>query len=277
LRKPKEETFVPKIPKFGYKRLCNNVRRIKTLLHEYEGKTLGHKDIMLISNDVSQILGVDSPGAVAKTLYGLSGSSLSPHDISLQAYRLSGNIDTLKKGCEVQRWLCQLDYEWVPVSIGESTEFYTQGKKFFRLTLLVLAGLPAGLTFVKRFPHKFKWVLANDLGFGRNQLGMSSVEEFTGLRFRALLEPGDALDFSEYRVIEYAFNRDLIKARRSNCPRGYQHACHECPLGLDKCHHAVRPATLLKKQCINGHTGWFDPRYPLRTRCIGCYKRGKTT
>lgn len=211
-----------------------------------------------------------APGVLIPTLQFLLGVTLLPDFAHRIAYRISGNVEMLKRGVAVVEWTGQKDYEWVPVIVLDTNVRHDGSKSFFCLTMRILAGTPAGLVFTRCFPRRYMTLFMGDLGFGKDKW-TAVVEELVGMRFRVLLMPGETLNFTHYRVPEKADNRKLLLERKKPCERGYTIPCIECPIGRDKCKFAVRPRTMEKRQCSGGHEGWFDPLYPMRTLCKGCY------
>lgn len=239
----------------------------------YLDRELSASDIAKLSLHFSRLCKLPSKAVslICKSLLYLVGRKIDKEECYNIAFRFAGNKDNLKKGNTVQEWVCQTFDEWVCAQITEVTTSYNEKfKKHFVLPVYhVLSGTPAGKYFSRSFPRRFLPIYASNFGFGRKGKWEIEPEEITNLRVRLLLLQGPKFTFEDYKVLDKEHNKKIITMRNSPCPNRFKCKCIHCHIGLDKCQAAVRPVTLVKRPCENGHIGPFDPRFNFSV-CIDC-------
>jgi hypothetical protein len=199
--------------------------------------------------------------AVGESLRGIAGSLLTADLVRDTMWRLAGNLGRLRAGVPVYPWNSQPAREWVPVQVlaVDPVEDVRRGRdKQWELTLRVLAGSPCPLRISTRWGERWaKYAAKHAFGFSASfrERPCRDVRELCLLRFLALLEPERSRQGKPgfHRIATTAtltkFNRRFIDKRKRlggfRCPRGFAHACFECPVGYRECEAACRPVTLL--------------------------------
>ena len=181
--------------------------------------------------------------------------------------------------------------EWAGIELKRFSPYPSKEYGNPRLfgTFLVLQGAAAGLYVSRVFTKRFLWVLSRQLGFGKSKKCRWSGEPADFISFwmlASIYTKGDRLGFERYEVPAecLSHNKALIKARREPCPRGFRHACRDCPIGYDSCPNGTHADTWIVKPCCgvsgkkvldtyrSGHEGYFDPDH-LSNVCIECERR----
>ena len=254
------------------KRILRTKAELFSILEPHLGTHIDNELLLAIVQQFSAMTSLDAD-ALFKTALPLLDSDLEEERAVELSYLIAGNIDRLKKGKAVHRWVGQPWEEWVAAKVIEvHGHVGKEGKKFFTATFRVVSGLAAGITFNRSFPQKYLPILAGEIGFGRSKW-KTMPKELSRMLFRIKLIPGDKLNFDEYRIVDDVYNRFIIKKRRSPCPRGHTFNCTKCPVGADQCPAATHEVSYESRQCLNNHIGWFDIRHPNRQFCEACTSR----
>jgi hypothetical protein len=223
-------------------------------------------------------------------LYGslahLRGKPISQDTLSTEAWRLFANVHTLKAQQPVQPWTAQVKDEWVPLQVVNAVTMRARSNKVgCKFTFRVLAGSPATLLMTKFWTSKYCYYIADTLGFTKSYLTlpMEDPVELVGLRLFGKLTvalcSGTNLAFDEIRCssTQETHNKDVTRKRRRvewECPKGYKHECFQCKIGYDKCSVAIRPKTLVKRDCEHCRKRkLFEPTTPQIGMCVECQRK----
>jgi ferredoxin len=214
----------------------------------------------------------------------LSSRSLLDRELTLEklgefAWRMAGNLKTLRAGQPVTAWGMQAIEEWMPLYVGRARPGRNRRDEAGHwLTFRVMAGSACPLE-VRRF---WTWPMASfvsdRLGFNpRANRPFPGADHFVGMLLYGLFEPQlseDRPGFHQVRVsaVMLAHNVNLIKGRNEKpCPTfGYLHDCAGCTIGYDRCPYAVHAQTFIRQHCITcGRAdALFDPDQP--EHCLDC-------
>lgn len=221
---------------------------------------------------------------ISRSLEHRIGVKISQETLAEDAWLLTGNYDSLRRGVTVRPWLAQQSPEWVPLQVVETVMHRTQSNKVGAVFYLrALAGSPAGQLFETFRTTKFCRWLARDLGFTRDEgrRPFRRIDEMVNLRLYALLLPNDRGPqplFDKFCVTSafQSHNIKLLKVRNREfeaCPKRYQHDCHACPLGYDRCQYATHPLTYVKAECgvCKRPDAITDPRRVQLGICVRCH------
>lgn len=240
---------------------------------------------------------------VRNSLTDLVDRRLSLASARLVSWRLAGNLARLRRGVSVGPWTRQPFAEWVPAEIAaveladrrsKRATTNTPGEPGAWLTFRVLAGLAAGLSLRRFWSSRLAAHHRVLLGFDRRRfrpprqakgrvfLPFEDPRQLFRFRLSLLLTPESCpgrVDYHKVRVgaSHRDYNRGLARRRARvdfDCPRGYVHACHRCPVGLDGCPVACHARTYVLAPCpaCGARQTYVDPSRP--EVCLGCRLRG---
>lgn len=219
--------------------------------------------------------GVDRQ-TLTESLYDLVGCELTRDKARLVAYRLAGNMATLKAGKPVLPWRQQPEPEWVPFEFTDARSHITKaGKRGLIFTFMALAGSPAGVAGTAFWGSKFCYVMSEPLGFtkswGKHPLAQGN--QMVGMQLYGLIDAnsciGGELKFTNTHCASamISHNKELLAARvvagretgANKCPYSFGHECHQCFVGR-------QPHAKDNRMCAlaaHGVTYEFG-------RCLGC-------
>lgn len=232
------------------------------------------------------------PRAVTKSVLfdscrNLLGRELSATALRQTAWRLAGNLPTLRRGIPVHPWTTQVRDEWVPVLLTGGHYTRTRwGKPAYYFQFLPLAGSPAGMAFSQVLTSRFCAAFAPRMGFSRSRRGPRPFidgKQFGGLYCCVLVEmrlAKQAPKFFHVAVPDGMKKTNIAvlnKRMRKGwvCPRSYTHRCCHCVIGYSECEAATHAETYGRGYCRQcGHAdALFDPLLG-RDICINCTLRG---
>jgi len=234
---------------------------------------------------------------VFNSLRHLAGVRLDRNLLRTEAWKIAGNVRCLKAGNPVLPWRVQRFQEWVPLQVADCKLMRTPKRKKLGVlfTFRVLAGRPCTELFDAFWSQRFCKFFAGHAGFGSpwSDLRYERMEEFVRLRMYGLLIPADddvenGFDGRELRVDQYfvnayclKFNKGLLKKRARHgfkCPENFQHKCHQCPVGYDRCVASVHPRTYEIHECdVCGERRHFDPMWVALGICVDCQRKRDMT
>lgn len=189
---------------------------------------------------------------VYQSLLDLPGKLLTYELLRDTAWRLAGNITTLRKGQPAPLCSAPPAAGWAPLHVLRCKQHTNdRGKLGAIFWLRVLAG-PLCPQIVRDFwSQSFVILVARRIGFTRAK-GLHPfhhVCELVNLRLAAKLAPGGRL-FVEVGGASplRAWNRKILQMRARKgwtCPYEFEHECWQCPMGLKECPAAVHYANQL--------------------------------
>jgi hypothetical protein len=225
--------------------------------------------------------------ALHSTLLPLLDKKLIHPDFHAMAWRIAGNLDTLKKGKSVPAWSGTADREWAPIVL---TRVYPvklkDGKITNEFVVKFLGGSPCGETAVKYWSSKFLPVLARRIGFGGYSSNFKYRDRTDLINLTLLVKlsadkcrrgrPGFEEVYAPGNFIKW--NQDILRLRfriGEECPRYFNHECRQCYVGLRNCNAAVRLYDLEKKFCTRCQSDKiFDPD-ASEAICVDCFVKFK--
>lgn len=200
--------------------------------------------------------------ALIDTVASVATADFLREDLFKLAWRVAGNMRSLRRGRAVLPWTLQRAVEWVPVEIIRVMPGLNKyNRRVADCLLQVQAGTPCPLRFTKRLSQAHYSFWAREFGytssFAKPPMPFNHQSELVGLRFYALLEPAlsnyDVPGFKRVRVTagQIQGNRELIRVRCrvEPCPNEYEHSCHKCSLGRNACPYATHPLTYQYAAC----------------------------
>lgn len=255
---------------------------------DYIGRKLAGKTFNQFVSTVWSHLPEPTPrSAVRQSLMSLVGQDFTRDSLNEMAWRLAGNVDKLRDGKTVSKWVSQASDEVVPVQIIESYPTVTRFGEFAtKFVVRVLAGTPCPMILDTVWNSSRCRYRSAHLGFSApwGKYPYKHPAQFVGLRMHVLLEAAKsgAKPYFELGIEEepnsiIAYNRKLLVARARlpggfECPQGFDHPCHLCPIGYRDCPAACHPLTYESRVCPRcGDEQWFDPARKKQKHCIECH------
>jgi hypothetical protein len=217
----------------------------------------------------------------------LVGRELSRRNLTELAWRLAGNTKRLKGGLPVTPWSSQPEKEWVPIQVSanryaiKKRPHEKHGRSGRTMRFRILAGTSCPMEITQWWSNEKLDVVAYAIGFKRKApMHKADQSELMSLRFLGLIEPSLSPREPGFFHVScppslMTYNRDLIKKRRRikfSCPEGYEHQCHQCPLGVRSCEAATHAADYEEKLCpACGKNWWFDTDTGfVNDNCLHC-------
>ena len=219
----------------------------------------------------------------------LAGHTLDELESIRLAWRLAGNLPALKDGKPVSPWTVQHADEWVPLQILRIQRTRNAKDKLgYSVTSRVMAGTPAPLKVNSFWGVRAVHFVASVLGFSKHwhRYPFTVADELVGLRFFGLIEAARSRGRPEFHEIEcpdslIKWNRESILKLRLRvglkCPMNFEHECHQCALGYDRCAAATHPQTFTAGYCASCGLAAapFDPSDPSH-HCVHCTTATRT-
>jgi hypothetical protein len=216
------------------------------------------------------------PDALASSMMPYVGKEITGETIKQFSWLLAGNLKKLKEGIVVPPWTKQVEYEWCPVQIKRANPGFGYDDKlgcFYEY--IILAGSPAGLSFVTFWSWQYIKFIARDMGFKVNRKKrfiISNSRELCNMQLYLLFDPLKSKEDKPISTKHFVTpgmlkaNQEILKQRFRlvACPLDYtvlEQPCHSCPLGYDECLAACHPKTYYTNTCPRCRTpdSWFDP------------------
>lgn len=194
---------------------------------------------------------------------------ITVESVTFIAWRLAANVDMLLANQYIPAWSPPGNPVTVPVQIiGTYPKHkYIKGQNELGNSIIfkVIAGLHCPVVFSRWLSNKLLYVVAKEIGLSprRSKIRFTGHRnELFGTRFLVQLIcdkfNNTSVTFDEFHPGQFKiYNRSLQLRRKDPCPAGVTLACHECPVGVDKCpdnkpiSRACRPLTLAVKFCTN--------------------------
>jgi len=225
-----------------------------------------------------------SRDAVFESARYLAGQSLTQQEAFRLAWRLAGNLSTLKEGRPVPPWSSQRADEWVPLQVLRVRKMRNSKDRIgFDATLCVLAGTPCPMKVNAFWSQRASRMVASQVGFSRpyHDYPFRRASELVGLRLLGKIEAARSSTRPEFHEIGCPqsminWNRtNILKLRKrvngTKCPRGFIHQCWQCAYGYDQCDAGTHYRTYEIGDCpgCNKTDVLFDPEEPS-PNCIEC-------
>lgn len=223
--------------------------------------------------------------AVFESVRYVAGTVLTHEEATALAWRLAGNVDVLKAGHQVSRWVVQRSDEWVPLQVIRLSKGYDQKKRFgSHVSLQVLAGTPAGLVIRTFWTPNLTRFVAYTVGFSKPHLSypFADARDLVGLRLYGKVEAARSRSRPEFHEIAcpaglQKWNRDNVLRLRlrvggMRCQLNFTHPCRQCAIGADRCKAATHPLTYTVGTCsrCGRPDQLFDPDDQITNACLGC-------
>lgn len=213
----------------------------------------------------------------------LAGQELTEVEGMRAAWRLAGNLKRLKEGHAVPPWAMQRDDEWVPLQVLRVQKSRNQKDVIgCAITVRAMAGTPAPLKITHFWGSKIARFVSGKIGFSApwGKYPFKNVEDLVGLRFYGLVEAARSREKPEFHEVACTdsmcdWNRKQVLKLRlrvgMKCPANFDHACHLCPYGYDRCTAAVHALTFTAGPCANcgNQQAAFDPEN-TSPHCVMC-------
>jgi hypothetical protein len=274
----------------------------KQLVHYVGCSSAGPSFTQFVSEVTSLLPPRVRSEAVTASLECLAGRLITEDVLKMTMWRLAGNLELLARGDCIPPWTHQPYAEWVPAQILSALRHKThRGKMGHIFTLVILAGLPAGLKVSKFWTDRAVRYIARAMGFARWPPGPRSSKpainllqnptELVNMRLTIMIDPdlcvgeGPAFDRTKVLDRDVRFNKDQLKyrARRDPahaCPFSMPDAvpCFRCPKGTVSCRAATHPVDLEFRLCPTCHfdRAAFDPSVST-AMCLKCAVRDLLT
>lgn len=283
---------LPSLPVFNLPQVFRSRDRLMDLVLDAHVGTVAVGDAFrnLVRAVQRELLGSDSPAeelALGASMRYLAGLELTKKALFELAWRLAGNVERLRDGLPVHPWCRQEHVEWVPVQVV-ATRYAIQKKPHEKhgragrtMRFAVLAGSPCPMHLTQWWSNEKLNVVAYAVGFKRRPpMYKADHAEIMSMRFLALIDPARSTREPGFYNVGcpssfLAYNRALIKKRRRigfSCPEGFEHQCHQCPLGVRSCEAACHTEDYEEKDCpACGRSWWFDTdRSFVNDNCVRC-------
>jgi hypothetical protein len=290
-----EETEeLPPLPRYDLKKIFATRKELYIRLWEplQADIDISGNNYLGMIEEVTESLKLKSNRAVADSIAPLLGTRATDASLWALAWRMAANVNALKAGVPVLPWAIQRTAEWIPLQIASARRDPRRRASGALLpgctfTLQSLAGSYCPNTLMHWWSKTQGSVVARELGFSPpwGKYPFHDAHQLVGLRLYALFTPescaGGRAGFFQVACSSSMeeYNRALlsVRCRVTPCPRGYEHACHNCGVGYrnpDGCPYATHPAHFVLKPCpaCGVQEAPFDPEGPSGA-CIKCNTR----
>lgn len=273
------ETDIPRFPMADIERRRS---RILSVLNERIGHALSADALVACLLTSSALKGVKYD-VLFESVRGREVLPLSSGEIKELAWRLAGNLDTLRKGEPVTAWHDQPLDAWVPLQIRKMQKFRRKdGKAGYWVEAIALAGPPVLQVVSTFWSSAVVGIISRKVGFSRYQ-GTYQLHDATDLvntRMLGYIESHRSRDQLSFYQVEcpaamVAWNRkNVLKLRcrvGADCPMRFRHHCFQCAMGYDRCVGATHSHTYEVKSCPHCGNGKapFDPSTSSNV-CVEC-------
>lgn len=248
---------------------------------KYENTPLRDQTFKDFLHDIARFLPSSVfPQSVEESVEDLLGTRATGDVLRQTAWRLAGNLESLRNGVAVRVWQYQAYPEWVPAQIVR-VRFIRGGRRGTELghefSFRILAGSPAGVLTTQWWSRRKTAFLAryrNERMQGFAFLRMSYGEtddspaflyrdprQLAQLRCLLFLERQLSDTQPGFRELGFSsslhdWNRSIHERRARRLPETLcpfqlpkEYACHVCPFGWDQCRAAVHALTFEYRQC----------------------------
>lgn len=253
------------IPSFSLERVFRNREILLEATDSFVGQevTSGMARDLMLSISVAFLpkkkeVFEDGSRAVHATLASVvsSGKFTRQQQKDLVA-RLAGNKKAVELGVEIPKWIGNGSETWelawvqnADIRLGRDPT-----RRGAYLFLQIVTGFAAGKVVRQYFTTETMDRISATIGV-KEKWGMRDVHpsELVGTAFPVLLAKGSELsveEFAEPAQKQKKANSDLTKARGEDreCPKGYDHPCHLCWMGMDQCPLACHRLTYETMDC----------------------------
>lgn len=228
--------------------------------------------------------GVYSRG-IWETLSLLLEKSLDDKFTTLLAWKIAGNEQLLMHGNAIvvfgQRSTHPAHEAVVQIGDIHFERKSTKGSIVYAVQLTARTGYLAGEQWVSYMPRPFLVALSRRIGFGApwSKYPLHKIVDLSGLYFYAVL---DTKADDQVRVQELKEAASLVTWNKKHvlglrcrateaCPEGFQHQCHQCVAGRDRCRAATHAYTYKRGTCAacGDPEALMDPGVP-GDKCVRC-------
>lgn len=286
-----EQTVVvePDLPAYSIANILKLRRKLETHadLLDYCGAELSGPLAARLHTRLRNILpDYVQPDALWGTLEPYVGRELTDVRWKRLLWRIAGNLTRLKQGRVLLPYRQQKVAEWVPMQVLAHKRVPARyGKPAAKFQFCCLAGTPAGVKLYQTWSFAFCRMLAQRLGFSKwadGKYPYRHYAELNTLRLYGLFTPDLCVKDPNFREIRVpagllSWNKKIIAMRARvdfACPEDFDHPCHSCHIGADKCPAATHPHTYQFKKCPS----CSEPEAPFevgpgRRVCVNCQTR----
>lgn len=270
-----------KRPPFSYVRLRQYRDKLaERALRPYIDANVAGETLRDICRDVlAELPAAVSQPAVFDSVRALAGTRLSKRAAYELAWRIAGNIETLKAGRPVLPWTRQLEDELVPVCVEGVRPYKRKTVSGYLLECRAVGGSPAAMLITQFFSQNSCRAISQTLGFSApwGAYPYTTAMHFLNLLFFAHVEAERSREQPAFSKVSVSGsmqrdNRGLIevRTRARPCPDGYEHSCLHCWLGADQCMFATHQRTYVTRYCDACQTdAFFDPK-DSGLLCVRC-------
>ena len=277
---------VAKPPPFRWNHFLATRKKIfSVMMTELHGTKPSIADITRTADKIAQIIKTD-PEVVAKSISELGVYICDKDKLFFSAWRLAGNIKSLRSGKVLRKWPNANAPEWAPLQITSCSRISDKRAEF---RCVWLAGSPSGIVFKLVLSKAQLRRYAKSLGFlsprgERKCYPFRAPEQIVKFRTYGLAIPAKDVDTPPVALHTpetfRRYNRELLKKRYRIdpgyfCPKKFPTTfpCHLCPVGYLNCEAATHREDYLIRICNScGDKGAFDPEQKTDL-CIDCVQK----
>lgn len=236
-------------------------------------------------NDAVTFLARITKVTATDALYGMLGDqigrTLGPETLQDIAWRIAGNITSVRAGRPVLPWASPGRVELCLAQITHIEPAKHRDAAGAMVTARLYSGSAVQRLVTRFWSDKLFAFQASRFGFSApwGEKRFHRPGEFVNLRMLVQLDPALSRSGPMYsKTTCYGsplnHNKKVIKQRARDgfvCPKKYAHACYACPIGYRECPAGTHELTWVKRHCANCNvTGWFNPTDNENSRCLGC-------
>jgi hypothetical protein len=227
------------------------------------------------------------PGIPADAMFEsvryLAGTTLTHMESVTLAWRIAGNIPTLKAGLPVQPWTFQRVDEWLPLQVLRmDIERNRYNRLGYDVTFRVLAGSACPNKINRFWTLPSMHVISQELGFSKpwGKFPFKHPKDLIRLRLTGLVEAEKSRTQPVFHAVTCSdamikYNREQVLRLRlrvgMECPHRYAHECVRCAVGYDSCPAGTHASTYYLGNCLRcgQNNVLFDPEQRSQD-CITC-------
>lgn len=224
--------------------------------------------------------------AIFETARQVLDVELTPAVCLRLAWRIAGNLPTLKAGLPILPWTSQVNDEWVPAQIVKVSPAVkmrnNRAERGHEMFIRVQAGTPCCQVTSRFLTRRFSFALARRLGFTKRtgRFPYTDPMQLVNLRFIGeILAEKSATKIWLGRIHMTTSiidsNRELLRLRLhlDPCPNGWTHPCHNCVVGYLTCPAGTHREDFQMAFCRHcGLDAFFDPETSTEI-CVACARR----